>query len=100
MNKIILGYIRLFSYLYYYLNKKMNNKILNLFDLLPKEIIDIIYEFNVDHHTYMKNIIQEINIRNYCIFCNKKINNLIHILPSRRHLCNNNCYRNFFRKKK
>lgn len=82
-------------YLYYYLNKEMNNKILNLFDLLPKEIIDIIYEFNVDHRFFMKNIIEEINIRNYCIYCNKKINNLIHILPSRRHLCNNKCYRNF-----
>ena len=73
----------------------MNNKILSLIKLLPKELIDYIYEYNPDHRSNMKNIINEIDIRNYCLFCNKRIKDIIHILPNRRHLCNNICYRKF-----
>lgn len=71
----------------------MNNKTISLLELLPKEIMDHIYEFNVNHRNYMKKIIDDINVRNYCLYCNKKVNNIIYILPSRRHLCNNVCYR-------
>jgi len=76
----------------------MNNQILYYIKNLPKEIIDIIYEFNVDHRTYMKNIIDEIKSRHNCIYCNQRINNIIHISPSSRHLCNNICYRKLRRR--
>lgn len=76
----------------------MSDKLLSLIKLLPKEIKDIIYEYNVEHRTYMNNIICEINIRNYCMFCNKRIDNIIYILPNKSHLCNNMCYRKLRKK--
>jgi hypothetical protein len=76
----------------------MINNFNKKFKQLPKEIIDYIHEFNPDHRIYMKRILEEINSKKKCLYCDKKINNIIYILPSKWYLCNNLCYRKFRRK--
>jgi len=62
----------------------------NLIMLLPKDITDIIFSFNVNHRNNMSSSLQIIKDIRFCLCCKKTIINICREYPN--NFCNNACY--------
>ena len=81
-------FLLLLNYFSSFFDNKQESKkeTLNLMELLPKELEDIImdYKYQLEHHEKKMKICKDINDINYCIYENKNTQIPIHRYRSKR----------------